>query len=96
MDRQTFFGLTMFQSAKTGIPFFRAMDIENAYQEAYMSEKVYIIAGPEFKDHEGHILTISKALKGLRTSGARWHDRFADCIGKIYLIWLAMMVIGRL
>jgi hypothetical protein len=51
--------------------------------EAYTSEKVYIIAGPEFKDCEGHILIISRALYGLRSSGARWHDRFADCIREL-------------
>jgi Reverse transcriptase (RNA-dependent DNA polymerase) len=58
-------------------------DIGNAYLEAYTSEKVYIIAGPEFKDREGHILTINKALYGLRSSGARWHDRFSDCIREL-------------
>jgi Reverse transcriptase (RNA-dependent DNA polymerase) len=57
--------------------------IGNAYLEAYTSEKVYIIAGPEFGEREGHILIISKALYGLRSSGAQWHDRFADCIHKI-------------
>jgi Reverse transcriptase (RNA-dependent DNA polymerase) len=41
---------------------------------------VFIIAGPEFGELEGHILVISKVLYGLRSSGARWHDRFADCI----------------
>jgi Reverse transcriptase (RNA-dependent DNA polymerase) len=55
-------------------------DIGNAYLEAYTSENVYIIGGPEFKDREGHILIISRALYGPRSSGARWHDRFADCI----------------
>ena len=55
-------------------------DIGNAYLEAMTSEKVYIIAGPEFGDLEGHILVIHKALYGLRSSGARWHDRFADCL----------------
>jgi Reverse transcriptase (RNA-dependent DNA polymerase) len=54
-------------------------DIGNAYLGACTSEKVYIIAGPEFKDCEGHILIISRALYGLRSSGARWHDRFTDC-----------------
>jgi Reverse transcriptase (RNA-dependent DNA polymerase) len=57
----------------------------NAYLEAYTSENVYIIAGPEFGEREGHILIISKALYGLRSSGARWHDRFADCIREILL-----------
>jgi Reverse transcriptase (RNA-dependent DNA polymerase) len=60
-----------------------ATDIGNAYLEAYTSEKVYIIAGPEFGELEGHILKISKALYGLRSSGARWHDRFADCITEL-------------
>jgi len=57
-----------------------ATDIGNAYLEARTSEKVYIIAGPEFKDKENHVLVIYKALYGLRSSGARWHERFADCL----------------
>ena len=60
-----------------------ATDIGNAYLEAYTSEKVYIIAGPEFGSLEGHILIISKALYGLRSSGARWHDRFSDCMREL-------------
>ena len=44
---------------------------------------MYIIAGTEFKNREGHILLINKALCGLRSSGARWHDRFADCIREL-------------
>ena len=58
-------------------------DVGNAYLEAYTSEKVFIIGGPEFKEREGHILIISKALYGLRSSGARWHDRFADCVSAL-------------
>jgi Reverse transcriptase (RNA-dependent DNA polymerase) len=60
-----------------------ATNIGNAYLEAYTTEKVYIIAGPEFGEREGHILEISKALYGLCSSGARWHDRFADCIREL-------------
>ena len=37
-------------------------DIGNAYLEAPTEEKFYIIAGPEFEDWEGYILTFSKAL----------------------------------
>ena len=55
-----------------------ATDIGNAYLESYTKEKVYIVAGPEFGDREGHVLVISKALYGLRTSGLRWHERYAD------------------
>jgi hypothetical protein len=54
-----------------------ATDIGNAYLEAFTSELVYIIAVTEFKELEGHLLLISKALYGLCSSGARWHDRFA-------------------
>jgi Reverse transcriptase (RNA-dependent DNA polymerase) len=63
-----------------------ATDIGNAYLEAVTSEKVYIIAGPEFKDLEGHVLVIYKALYGLRTFGLRWHERFADCLREMGFI----------
>lgn len=53
-------------------------DIGNAYLEAKTKEKVYIVAGPEFGEREGHILVIHKALYGLRTSGKRWRERFSD------------------
>ena len=55
-------------------------DIGNAYLEATTKEKVYIVAGKEFGDLEGHILLIKKALYGLRSSGLRWHERLADCL----------------
>jgi hypothetical protein len=55
-------------------------DIGNAYLEAESKERVAIIAGKEFGELEGHILIIFKALYGLRTSGLRWHERFADCL----------------
>ena len=51
-----------------------ATNIGNAYLEAETNEKVYIIAGSEFGDLEGHTLLISKALYGLRTSGLRRHE----------------------
>ncbi len=57
-----------------------ATDIGNAYLEALTTETVYIIAGPEFGDLEGHILVIYKALYGLRSSGKRWGERLADCL----------------
>ena len=37
-------------------------DIGNAYLEVKTKEKVYIIAGPEFGDREGHIFVFNKAL----------------------------------
>ena len=57
-----------------------ATDIGNAYLESYTKEKVYIVAGPEFGDREGHTLIISKALYGLRSSSLRWSERLADVL----------------
>ncbi len=55
-------------------------NIGNAYLKAKTQEKVYIIAGPEFGELEGHTLIIFKALYGLRTSGLHWHECFANCL----------------
>jgi hypothetical protein len=41
---------------------------------------VYIVAGPEFGLREKHVLIISKALYGLKSSGLRWSQRFADVL----------------
>ena len=43
-------------------------DIGNAYLESYTDKQVYVIAGPEFGELEGHALVITKALYGLRKS----------------------------
>ena len=48
-----------------------ATDIGNSYLKATISEKVYIVAGPEFGDLEGTKLIIHKELYGLRSEGAR-------------------------
>ena len=56
-----------------------ATDIGNACLEAHASEKVVIIAGPEFgSKREGNMLIIVKALHGLRSSGKCFHDKFCD------------------
>ena len=55
-------------------------DVSSAYLEAFTQEKVCFIAGPEFGLLQGHLLVIDRALYGLRTSGARWHDRLADVL----------------
>ena len=55
-------------------------DIGNAYLEAYTQEKVCFYAGPEFGELEGHLLVINKALYGLRSSGARFHDKLYDTL----------------
>ena len=60
-----------------------ATDIGNAYLEAETAEKIFIEAGTEFGDRCGHILIVRKALYGLRSSGARWHDKLADCLREL-------------
>ena len=50
-------------------------DVGNAYLEAYTDEKLRIIAGPEFKRLQSHLLIMIKALYGNGSGGARWHDR---------------------
>ena len=55
-------------------------DVGNAYLEAYTDEKLCIMAGPEFKVLQGHLLIMVKALYGTRSGGARWHDRLFDIL----------------
>jgi hypothetical protein len=57
-------------------------DIGNAYLEAVTSENVCIRAGPEFGTMADHLLLIYKALYGLRSSGAWWHERLSDVLRK--------------
>jgi hypothetical protein len=52
----------------------------SAYLEAYTKEKVSFIAGPKLGPLKGHLLTIEKALYGLRSSGTRWHDHVTDTL----------------
>ena len=44
-------------------------DIGNAYLEAKTKEKLYVVAGPEYEELEGHI------LYGLKSSGLRWSQK---------------------
>ena len=53
-------------------------DIGNAYLEATTKEKLYIVAGSEFEELQGHIFVIHKALYGLKSSGLRWSQRIHD------------------
>ena len=71
--------LVIFLAELNGLTLYSA-DVGNAYLEAKTKEKVYFIADAGFGDLEGHTLIICKALYGLRTSGLRWHERFADTL----------------
>ena len=71
--------LVIFLGKLNNLELWRA-DIGNAYLEAPIEEKLYIGAGPEFEDWEGYILTFSKALYGLKSSGKRWAETFHDIL----------------
>ena len=58
-------------------------DVGNAYLEAYTDEKLCIIAGPEFKELQGHLLIMIKALYGTCSGGAMWHDRLFDILQEL-------------
>ena len=53
-------------------------DVGNAYLEAYTDEKLCISTGPEFKELQGHLLIMIKALYGTRLGRSRWHGRLFD------------------
>jgi Reverse transcriptase (RNA-dependent DNA polymerase) len=55
-------------------------DISSAYLVAYTKEKVYFTSGPELGVLQGHTFVIEKALYGLYTSGASWHQCIADTL----------------
>ena len=57
-----------------------ATDISSAYLEAYTTKNVYIRAGPEFNELEGHLLIIIKALYGLRLSGNAFNQLLVECL----------------
>jgi hypothetical protein len=52
-------------------------DFRNAYLSAMTRVLIYIVAGPEFGSQQGNTLVIRKALYGLSTSGARFHEKLA-------------------
>ena len=44
-----------------------AADVGNAYLHGHTKEKIYTVAGPEFGELQGLILTCVKSLYGLKT-----------------------------
>ena len=58
-------------------------DVGNAFLEVYTDEKLCIITGPEFKELQGHLLIMIKALYRTRSGGARWHDRLFDTLQEL-------------
>ena len=58
-------------------------DVGIAYLEVYTDEKLCTIAGPEFKELQGHPLIMIKTLHGTHSGGARWHDRLFDILQEL-------------
>ena len=46
--------------------------------EAKTKEKLYVVAGPELEDLEGHVLVIYKALYLLKSGGLGWAEKIHD------------------
>ena len=49
--------------------------VGNAYFQALMKEKLYIVVGLKSEELQGHVLVMYKALYGTRSGGAHWHDK---------------------
>ena len=71
--------IAMFLAAHNNLEIM-ATDVGNAYLHGVTREKVYIVAGPEFGEHEGKVLVIVKALYGLISSAARWHEALSSTL----------------
>ena len=59
--------------------------VGNAYLQALTKENLYIVAGPEFEELQGHVLAMYKALYGMRSGGACWHDKLFDILQQMEL-----------
>ena len=57
-----------------------ACDIQNAYLTAPCREKIYTIAGAEFGSNQGKIMIITRALYGLKSSGAAFRALLAEVL----------------
>ena len=55
-----------------------ACDIQNAYLTAPCREKIFTISRPEFDSQAGNIFIITKALYGLKSSGAAFCSFLAE------------------
>ena len=56
--------------------------MRNAFLEALTAENVYIRAGSEFGALADHSLFIYKAMYGLKSSGAHWHEQMSEVLRK--------------
>ena len=57
-----------------------AADIGNAYLNAPCREKIWTIAGTEFGSEKGRVMLVTRALYGLKSSGAAWRLMFSQTL----------------
>jgi hypothetical protein len=55
-------------------------DIGNAYLNAPCREKIWFVAGPEFGSRKVQVVKVVRALYGLKSSGASWHNMLQQTI----------------
>ena len=58
-------------------------DIGNAFPTAPCAEKVWSKCGPEFGEKEGAIVTLQRALYGLKTASRSFHEFFGDTLRRM-------------
>jgi hypothetical protein len=61
-------------------------DIGNAYLNAPCREKIWCIAGREFGSDQGKVMKITRALYGLKSSGASWRAMLATTLNDLEYI----------
>jgi hypothetical protein len=62
-----------------------AGDVGNAFLTSFTTEKLYIIAGPEFgPEFEGKRLLLEKSVYGTRTGAARFHESLSAKLRRIH------------
>jgi hypothetical protein len=57
----------------------KTADIENAYLTSPIGEKIWCTLGPEFGGDAGKRAIIVRALYGLKSAGASFRNRLANC-----------------
>ena len=58
-------------------------DVQNAFINAPTPEKVYFIAGNEWKSNKDRVIIIVRALYGLKSSAFAWREYFSDAVQKL-------------
>jgi hypothetical protein len=59
------------------------VDVMNAYLNSYSRERIFTRCGPEFKEKEGSVAVVNKALHGLKTSANAWYHELGKALAKI-------------